>query len=190
MKKVVLSFIFFYGCVTMGIRGNGDYLYSPDLKEDIENHGFEYPKETGTGFSFGMGFFHPDYFLIRGKFSQMNLKSSNVSLYTQEGWIEGGISVLRNRFFSFYPVVGFGAENQVAKLNTKFEGVTYGVLLGFENHLILTKQRPGYLALVFGANARKIGGTFLDAPADFLISPSHTRFQVFIGVEMGYIYGK
>ncbi len=188
MRKAILFFIFFYGCVTMGIRGSGDYLYNPDLKKDVENHGFEFPEEKGVGFLFGIGFFHPDYFLIRGKFSQMNLKSSDVSLYTQEGWVEGGVPVLKNRFFAFYPIVGFGAENQVVKLNQKFEGTTYGVLLGFENHLILTRQKPGYLGLVFGANVKRIGGTFLDATGDFLISPSHTKFQVFIGVEMGYIY--
>lgn len=188
MKWNILFFFLICGCVTMGIRGSGDYFWSQKLKKEIENHGSETPEETGFGFSFGIGAFHPEYFLIRGKFSQSNFLNSGSSFYTQEGWLEGGIPVLRNKFFAFYPVVGFGAEDQIVKLKKRFEKFTYGVSLGFENHFILTKERPGYLALVFGANFKRIAGTFLDAPKDFIISPPHSRFQIFLGIEMGYIY--
>lgn len=188
MKKILLLFIFLYGCITMGIRGNGSYIFNPSLKRDIKNHGYQSFKEISPGFSFGMGFFHPDYFLIRGKFSQAFSKNSKTRFYTQEGWIEGGARAFGNNIFSFYPLIGFGAQEQIVKISKRFEGLTYGISFGFENHLILTKEKPGYLALSFGLNCKRIAGTFLDAPFDFLISKNHFCLELFLGIEMGFIY--
>ncbi len=188
MKKILFLFIFLYGCITMGIRGNGNYIFNPSLKKDIENHGYEGFKEISPGFSFGMGFFHPDYFLIRGKFSQIFSENSKTKFYSEEGWIEGGAKVFGNKIFSFYPLIGFGVENQIVKISKRFEGLTYGISFGFENHLILTKEKPGYLAFAFGANYKRIAGAFLDAPHDYLISRNHSYFEIFLGVEMGFIY--
>lgn len=188
MKKFSFLLIFLYGCITMGIRGNGNYIFNPYLKKDIKNHGYESFKEISPGFSFGIGFFHPDYFLIRGKFSQITSKNSNTDFYTQEGWIEGGARAFGNKVFSFYPLIGFGAENEIIRISKKFEGLSYGISFGFENHLILTREKPGYLALIFGTNYKRVAGTFLDAPYDFLISKNHFCLEFFIGIEMGFIY--
>ena len=172
----------------MGIRGNGNYIFNPYLKKEIEDHGYESFRDFSPGFSFGIGFFHPDYFLIRGKFSQVFSENSKTKFYTQEGWVEGGAKLFGNKIFSFYPLIGFGAQNEIVKISKRFEGLTYGVFFGFENHLVLTKEKPGYLAFTFGTNFKKIAGTFLDAPFDFLISKNNFCFELFIGVEMGFIY--
>ena len=190
MRKISIIFIFFYSCLTMGIRGDGNYIFNPYLKKEIKKHHFDEFNDFGYGFSFGIGAFHPDYAIIRGKFSQLISKNSKTNFYTYEGWIEGGANIFKTKHFGLFPLIGFGALNEVVKISKKFEGITYGISLGIENHLILTKERPGYLAFIFGANYKRISGGFLDAPFDFLISKNHSYFGIFFGIEMGFIYEK
>jgi len=188
MKKISVIFIFFYSCLTMGIRGDGSYIFNPYLKKEIKKHGFDEFDDYGYGFSFGIGAFHPDYALIRGKFSQLISRNSKTKFYTQEGWIEGGANIFKTEYFSIFPVLGFGALNEIVNISKRFEGISYGICVGIENHLILTKEKPGYLAFTFGANYKRISGSFLEAPFDFLISKNHSYYTIFFGIEMGFIY--